>query len=970
MAQRWLGLLAVVSRWLVVVTLAATASFAIERVRMVVLGQSELRWSAEWTLWSGHAIITMGVALLATLAIGVVRLVPARVRGGALRQAIAAALLACVPLVNTLRAAGDSLASGSWISEQSFAPLVVWAPLGVALVAAPVVMALALLSGPTVKRDRARLGLLVIGALAVAIVDHELAPGLYPEFHMQLHVVLAATLAALACRLLRAKREAFASIGGCVVGAFALLACVLAPMTWFDLSAYARAALVLRAPATGDWIRNALPQRPWTPLYYVLADLDVHAGEYTVEKPATETGSFHRDPAWNVIFIVADTLRADALPPSRPAEGTAFAHPDDTPRLDAWLDGAFRFEYAYTAATETKRAMPPMFRSIEASDDPITNGVPLGQRLEALGLDPVAVVHRYFMPAKYPPVAALFDGFGEVRVYENPTTDTAIPQALELAAARKDRQFAMFIHLYTVHLPGYDGKVLGGRGRVKNYRKALKYLDKQVGDLLDGLDALDLRERTLIVFVGDHGEGLGDHGVMLHGPTTFEEDVRVPLAFEVPGHAGRHIRETVGTVDFAPTLLDLLGAAPSPGDRGRSLVPLFIEEPQEPKRPYYFENNKGTTVGVVVERDKLIYEKGVDIAYRFDIAADPDELTDLHDPGSDVDRLLLETLVQFQPRVAAEELDDPATLDLLREHLREVDPRDPGAALPLLVRLVAIKPARDLVIRCGEIFDETDNVAVRLLLARHLLKRAPKTMTPRMVGWLETIAGQPVELEVASALARQGQAAFAVETIGGRMLEYATTGEPASWEPWLRLVAGWAKPAKHFAPALAKMLARVTAGEDVPDYLVVLVLENVVGLDGEDASREELGTLALRLVRDEGPRVRAAAVRGLGSLGDEKAADAIRERLLDTEEDIRVRRDAAASLTAVLDDAALVDLERVAGEVAMTTLVVRHLRDHGSAKAVPLLEKIKTTDKNGDTRIEAKKAIEQIRSRTKKAGKG
>lgn len=967
MAPRWRVIPVSVAQWAVMVLVAATGSFAIERLRILLLGQSELRWSAEWALWAGHAIITTAVALLAAIAVLLVRLVPERVRGGALRQSIAAGLLACVPLVNVLRSAGESLASGSWISEQSFAPLVVWAPLCVALGAAPVVMALALGSGPTVRRDRVRLGVLVVGVLGAAVVDHELAPGLYPEFHMELHVVIAAGLLAIAYRWLRSKRERLDSLGGRTLGVWSMLASALAMVTWLDLSAYARAALVLRAPATGDWIRNALPQRPWTPLYYVLADLDVHAGEYTLEKPATETGSFHRDPAWNVIFVVADTLRADALPPARPAEGTEFAHSDDTPRLDAWLEGAFRFEYAYTAATETKRAMPPMFRSIEASDDPITNGVPLGQRLEALGLDPVAVVHRYFMPAKYPPVAALFDGFGEVRVYENPTTDTAIPQALELAAARKDRQFAMFIHLYTVHLPGYDGKVLGGRGRVKNYRKALKYLDKQMGDLLDGLDELGLRDRTVIVFVGDHGEGLGDHGVMLHGPTTFEEDVRVPLAFEVPGHAGRHIRETVGTVDFAPTLLDLLGAPPSPGDRGRSLVPLFIEEPQEARRPYYFENNKGTTVGVVVGRDKLIYEKGVDIGYRFDIEADPDELTDLHDPGSDVDRLLLETLVQFQPKVASDELEDKATLDLLREHLREVDPKDPGAALPLLVRLVAIKPARDLVIRCGEIFDETEDVGVRLLLARHLLKKAPKTMTPRMVGWLEAIAGQPVELEVAGALARQGQAAFAVETIGARMLDYATNGEPATWEPWLRLVAGWAKPAQHFAPALAKMLARVSAGEEVPDYLVVLALENVVGLQGEDASREELARLALGLAGDDGPRVRAAAMRGLGGLKDEKSAETIRAHLIDTNEDIRVRRDAAAALTAVVGDAALDDLERVAAEVAMTTLVVRHLRDHGTSRAVPLLEKIKTSDKNGDTRIEAKKAIEQIKARAKKS---
>lgn len=965
MAPRLRVVLVSVAQWAVMVVAAATASSAIERLRIFVLGQSELRWSAEWALWAGHAIMTTAVALLAAIALGLVRLVPERVRGGALRQAIAAGLLACVPLVGVLRAAGESLASGSWISEQSFAPLVVWAPLGVALGAAPVVMALALGSGPTPKRDRVRLGVLVVGALGAAVVDHELAPGLYPEFHMELHVLVVAGLLAIAYRWVRTKHEWFDSLKGRTAGVWSLLACALAMVTWLDLSAYARAALVLRAPATGDWIRNALPQRPWTPLYYVLADLDVHAGEYTGEVVATNTTAFARDPTWNVIFIVADTLRADALPPVRPAEGTAFAEPGDTPRIDAWLEGTYRFKYAYTAATETKRAMPPMFRSIEANDDPITQGVPLGRRLESLGLDPIAVVHRYFMPAKYPPVAALFDGFGEVRVYENPTTDTAIPQALELAAARKDRQFAMFLHLYTVHLPGFDGKVLGGRNRVKNYRKALTYLDRQVGELLDGLDELGLRERTVIVFLGDHGEGLGDHGVMLHGPTTFEEDIRVPFAFEVPGQPGRLIEETVGTVDFAPTLLDLIGAPPSPGDRGRSLVPLFLEEPQEPRRAYYFENNKGTTVGVVVGRDKLIYEKGVDIGYRFDVANDPDELDDLHDPGSAVDRMLLETLVEFQPKVAQAELDDPATLDLLREHLGEIDPKSPGAALGLLIRLVALKPVKDVVARTAVIFDEATDPAVRLLIARHLLKRTPKTMTPRMVAWIDEIAGTPLELEVVAALARQGQASFSVEKIGERMLEHATAGEPSSWEPWLRLVDGWTKPMDAFGEPLAKMLARAEEME-VPDHVIVLVLDNAAELEGKGDAGPRIAAAALRMAKHSSARVRAAAIRALGGLADPGAEAEVKARLLAKDEDIRVRRDAAAALTAITGDRALEDFAVVAEEVAMTTLIVRHLRDKGTTKAVPLLEKIKTTDKNGDTRIEAGKAIKEINSRKRK----
>jgi hypothetical protein len=968
MADRWIAIPILVTRWALSAAAAGTLGFATEQLRMAALGQSPLRWSAHWALWSGHVLFALLAVALAASATGLVRLLPARIVGGVHRQAVLAGVLAVAPLAAALVAAGGKLIVGAWISQQSFAPLVAWGPLLAALACAPVLLFLswnpASADAPARRRD---VGLLATVAV-LAVADHEVAPGLYPEFHMVLQALCSCSALCLAWRRLARRTWASDGAGAWIPLGAGLFAILATPLGWFRMSPYVRAALVLRAPVAGNWIRYAMPQRPWTPLHYVLGELDVHAGRYTGDAPPTNTDDFERKPSMNVVFVVADTLRADALPPARPAEGTAFAEPGDTPRLDAWLEGAYRFRYAYSASTETKRAMPAMFRSIEASDDPITYGVPLGQRLELLGLDPIAVVHRYFMPAKYPAVAALFDGFGEVRVYENPATDTAIPQALELLEARRDRQTALFLHLYTVHKPGFDGRVISGRGRVKNYRRALRYLDRQMGELLDGLERIGLRDRTMIVFLGDHGEGLGDHGVMLHGPTTFEEDIRVPFAIEIPGHGGKIIEETVGTIDFAPTLADLLGAPADLGDRGRSLVPLLIEEPQQPDRGYYFENNKATTVGVVVGRDKLIYEKGVDVAYRFDIASDPDERLDLHDPDGEVDRMLIQRLVEFQPRVAKEELDDAATLDLLRAHLEELDPDAPGAALPLLARLVSMVPERDLVIRCGEIFEEADDPAVRLLLIRYLLERAPEAMTPRVTAWLQEIADTPRELEVVAGLARQGQPEFAPETVSARMLHYAAQGDASTWDGWLRLVSGWENDARDFGAPLAKMLERATTGTPVPDHTLVMVLENAAALVGSSPVATDIGGAAMTLSLHPRPRVRAAAVRALGGVRHEAALATIRDRLLAIDEDVRVRREAAAALTAVAGDDAIPDFEVAAREVAMTTLIVRHLRDHGTKRAIPLLERVLRTDVNEDTRVEARKAVEKIRDRTENPG--
>ncbi len=975
MARRLLDM--PLARWAAAATAAGSITFSIDRWRVFILsrGHARLRWVQELTLWSGHVLLAISLVLLGVLGIVVAARAfrrasrPTSRFSSARLQLGLASLVVYLPLVWPLSSAGSMLASGPWVSEQAFAPLVRWGPLAFGVGAVPVVLLLATIQLPSRRREALLIGLGACAIAVTALLDHEVSPGLYTEFHllMQASTTIAAVITSGRCLAVYWRPDARWTR---VVVRVAAVACIAAPVFWFGMAPSTRSALVLRSPVARDWIRTVLPQPPSTRLRDVLAELDPAEGRYSAAQEAFDTSAFPRDAGWNIILVVADTLRADALPPARPSEGTRFAQTGDTPRLDAWMQGAYRFGYAYSAATETKRAMPSMFRSIEASDDPIATGVPLGSRMESLGLEPVAVVHGYFMPPKFPAVAALLDGFAAIRVYENPTTDTAIPQALDLAATLSARQFFMFVHLYTVHVPGFAGRVLtrDDGSRVENYVKSLQYLDSQFGALLDGLDELGLRERTIVVFIADHGEGLGDHGQLLHGPTTYEEDVRIPLAFEIPGHGGRQIDETVGAIDLAPTLVDLLGARGDPGDRGRSLVPLFIQDPREPERPYYFENSDATTMGVVVGHDKLIYEKGIDIAFRFDVLADPDERDDVHDPAGKIDRTLLSNLVQFKPEIAATELEQPRTSELLRQRLNAIDPQAPGSALPLLVRLVALEPDEDLVRQCVAIFEETPDATVRLLLARHLLDRATESMTPLMVSWLAELERTPdEELEVVTALARQGQGSFAPAEIAARMDHFAKLGTPPEWDPWLRLIRGWPKPAELFARPLSGMLARTSGVADISVPTLVVLLEAAGGLEGTSVHIGTVVASARGLLAHIEPRVRAAAVRTLGALGTRADARALRALLVAESEDIRVRREAAAALTALLGDGALDDLDGVAREVAMTTVVVRHLRDKGNVNAIGILKRIAKQGVNADTRTEARRAIEAIEAREAEA---
>ncbi len=96
-----------------------------------------------------------------------------------------------------------------------------------------------------------------------------------------------------------------------------------------------------------------------------------------------------------------------------------------------------------------------------------------------------------------------------------------------------------------------------------------------IGRLLDYLKHEGLESRTLVVVVGDHGEGLGEHDEMTHGFTLYNATMRVPLILRYPGTlpAGRRVGAAVSVVDVSPTVLDLLGIADTRKVTGRVVSP-------------------------------------------------------------------------------------------------------------------------------------------------------------------------------------------------------------------------------------------------------------------------------------------------------------------------------------------------------------------------------------------------------------
>jgi arylsulfatase A-like enzyme len=158
----------------------------------------------------------------------------------------------------------------------------------------------------------------------------------------------------------------------------------------------------------------------------------------------------------------------------------------------------------------------------------------------------------------------------------------------------------------------------------RHYYANVMLIDRWVGRLLDKLDEKGQLGNTIVVFTSDHGEPLGDHGMIYKFGCHYEPVVRVPCLWSGPGIPHRDPEPGLAeTIDFGPTLLDLCGIASDQPFQGRSLRPLL--ERGEPVRDAVFSEFDQRLM--VREGDwKLVYYARDGEGELYDLAADPHEL--------------------------------------------------------------------------------------------------------------------------------------------------------------------------------------------------------------------------------------------------------------------------------------------------------------------------------------------------------
>ena len=189
----------------------------------------------------------------------------------------------------------------------------------------------------------------------------------------------------------------------------------------------------------------------------------------------------------------------------------------------------------------------------------------------------------------------------------------------------------------------------------------LAMVDDAVGDVLETLEEADLAEDTILVFGSDHGDYLGDHGLVFKGGLHYQSLIRVPFLWSEPGlDQPATVDALTSTIDLAPTVMARAGLAPYAGVQGLDLSPLIRgdrdmldRETLLVEEDTYFADILGFSGQVrirtlVTGRHRLSVFHGADWGELYDLREDPREIRNLwEDPAyRDVRQGLLWQLTQ------------------------------------------------------------------------------------------------------------------------------------------------------------------------------------------------------------------------------------------------------------------------------------------------------------------------------------
>lgn len=350
-------------------------------------------------------------------------------------------------------------------------------------------------------------------------------------------------------------------------------------------------------------------------------------------------GASQKKEPLNVLLITIDTLRPDRL-------SCYSSEHIQTPNIDSLAERGALFLKAFAHTPETL----PSHTNILLGTTPLYHGVhdnqnfivrdeflSLAEHLKNAGYATGAFVGAFPLDSRF----GLTQGFDvyddnygsrnyqEFSYVERPA-GVVVQNALDWLENQKKPWF-LWIHCFDPHQQYNPPEPFKSQYKDAPYNGEVAYVDHELGKLFSYLKKNRLEDNTLIVFTGDHGESLGQHGESTHGYFAYNSTLWIPLIIATPGMKPVVVDQNVCHVDIYPTVCDVLGTPKPDFCQGISLEPALKGKKMKElvSRAIYFESlypyyNRGWAPLTGIIQDKTKYMDSP-IPELYDLEKDFDE---------------------------------------------------------------------------------------------------------------------------------------------------------------------------------------------------------------------------------------------------------------------------------------------------------------------------------------------------------
>jgi arylsulfatase A-like enzyme/thioredoxin-like negative regulator of GroEL len=322
-------------------------------------------------------------------------------------------------------------------------------------------------------------------------------------------------------------------------------------------------------------------------LAIVLLGTSVFAGE-SASAPTSSAKALQPD----VYLITIDTLRADHVH----CYGDANIQ---TPVLDALAADGVRFTHAFTPSPITNTSHTTILTGLLPSHHGVTDfAIPLSashptwaELIKAKGYQTAGFIGAVILDSKTlaPGLDRGFDYYDNFPEHADPKSrwdrverrgGEVVEHAEKWMNEHPTGAEFVWVHLYDPHDPYEPPEPFSTTYKDRLYDGEVAYADSVLGNFVSYLKQHGRYENALIIVVGDHGEGLGEHGEETHGIFLYDSTTHVPLIVKMPrtdeaAKKGSVVDAQVRTTDLLPTVVDVLGIAVPASLDGESLPRLM-----------------------------------------------------------------------------------------------------------------------------------------------------------------------------------------------------------------------------------------------------------------------------------------------------------------------------------------------------------------------------------------------------------